>query len=288
MPSASPKFKFAIIFGIVIIALVLLVLFRQDTPAPIPTPDFSVHNIIGKSVEGRDIESYSFGNGSKHLTFVGGVHGGYEWNSVLLAYQFIDYFEQNNEAVPNDLKITIIPSLNPDGVYKATNKIGRFATTDISKDEKVLANARFNTNEVDLNRNFDCKWKPKSTWRSKEVSAGTSAFSEPESKSLQNFVLENTPDAVIFWHSQANAVYASECENGILPETLEIMDIYSKASGYKAIKTFDSYEVTGDAEGWLASIGIPAITVELKTHESVEWQQNLAGVNALIRNYTAR
>ena len=79
----------------------------------------------------------------------------------------------------------------------------------------------------------------------------------------------------------SNAVYASQCGGGILPETLDIMNIYAKAAGYPAVKVFDSYVTTGAAEDWLAKIGIPAVTVELKTHESVEWDKNLAGIKAL-------
>ena len=50
------------------------------------------------------------------------------------------------------------------------------------------------------------------------------------------------------------------------------MNAYAQASGYGAIKSFDSYEISGDVEGWLASINIPAITVT-KTHETVEWER---------------
>ncbi|MFZ2832253.1 MAG: hypothetical protein WAZ40_03815, partial [Minisyncoccia bacterium] len=78
------------------------------------------------------------------------------------------------------------------------------------------------------------------------------------------------------------------CEKGILPETLTLMDIYADASGYRPIKTFDAYAVTGAGEDWLASIRIPAITVELKTHETVEWDQNLAGINALLKYYESK
>ena len=63
------------------------------------------------------------------------------------------------------------------------------------------------------------------------------------------------------------------------------MKAYATAAGYPAVSSFDAYPVTGDAEGWLASINIPAITVELKTHETVEWEQNLAGVKALVSYY---
>lgn len=243
-----------------------------------------IYKVIGKSVEDRDIESYTYGNGDTHLLFVGGIHGGYEWNNVLLAYEFMDYLKENPNVIPANLKVSVIPSANPDGVFKIVGKEGRFALSEVPVNVDS-APGRFNANDVDLNRNFDCKWKPESTWRSQKVSAGSKVFSEPESQAIRDFVLENQPAAAIFWHSQANSVYASECKNGVLPETIEIMNAYAKASGYTPVKTFDSYEVTGDAEGWLASMGIPAITVELKTHETIEWQQNLRGVQALFDHY---
>lgn len=265
---------------------------RKDFPPPklnnLPRQLESLgikRDIIGKSVEGREIEAYIYGSGNTHLMFVGGMHGGYEWNSVLLAYKFIEYLNSNLNVIPKNMTISIIPNANPDGVFKVTGKTGGFQISDVSTNKQVLASGRFNSREVDLNRNFDCKWKPTSTWQSKTVSAGSSAFSEPEAQAIRNFVLENHPSAAIFWHSQSNAVYASECKNGILPETLDIMKAYSIASGYPGIKSFDAYEISGDAEGWLASINIPAITVELKTHETIEWEQNLAGVRALFTFY---
>jgi len=247
-----------------------------EAPAPVVN-----HWSVGLSVEGRSIEAYTYGTGSSHLLFVGGVHGGYEWNSVLLAYRFIDYLDEHPEFIPESMTLTVIPSANPDGLYTVTGKDGRFDLMDVATDKGVLASGRFNAHEVDLNRNFDCKWQPESTWQSRKVSAGDSSFSEPESRAIRDFVVKNNPVAVVFWHSQAGAVYASECEEGILPVTRDIMTAYAKASDYSAVDTFDSYAVTGDAEGWLASIGVPAITVELKTHETIEWEQNLAGINAL-------
>ena len=144
------------------------------------------------------------------------------------------------------------------------------------------SSGRFNAHRVDLNRNFDCKWAPTGTWKNKIVSAGSAPFSEPETRALRDYILKNKPVAVVFWHSQANAVYASECKNGILPETLSLMNTYASAAGYPAVKSFTAYEVHGDAEGWLASINIPAITVELKSHDSIEWERNLLGIKALL------
>jgi len=244
---------------------------------------------VGTSVEGREIEAYTHGATKKsarsNLLFIGGIHGGYEWNTVLLAYRFIDYLNASPQAIPLNTRITIIPSANPDGLYKVVGKEGRFVSTDIpaGTDESI---GRFNANGIDLNRNFACKWKSESSWRGKIVSAGASAFSEPEALAIKNIVEAQQPDAVVFWHSQGNAVYASECEDGILPETLAVMNTYAAASGYAPVPSFDAYEISGDAEGWLASMGIPAVTVELKTHQTVEWEQNLAGFNALLNYYS--
>lgn len=277
-----------VLLGVSVFALVSVV--NKKTPEPIAPitseTDKVKREVIGKSVEGRDIEAYTYGKGDTRLMFVGGIHGGYEWNSVLLAYQLIDYLQEKPTVIPKNLTISVIPSANPDGVYSVIGKEGRFTISDVPTEEQVSGTGRLNAHSVDLNRNFDCKWKPESMWRNKVVSAGSKAFSEPEAVAIRDFVLKYNPDAVIFWHSQANAVYASECKEGILPKTLDIMNAYAQASGYGAVKSFDEYEISGDADGWLASINIPAISVELKNHEIVEWERNLAGIQALFNYYT--
>lgn len=253
--------------------------------APTPTPT-STHQVIGTSVEARPIEAYTFGTGPTDLLFVGGIHGGYEWNSALLAHQMIDYLEQHEAVIPENVTVHIIPNLNPDGLYAATGLEGSFAAADIPNNNMhTSGNGRFNANEVDLNRNFDCKWAPESTWRGQPVSAGTNAFSEPEAQALRDYVASTSPDAAIFWHSKADNVYASECENGVLPETLTLMRTYAEAGDYGAVPVFDAYPITGDAEGWLASLGIPAVTVELGSRTSTEWEQNLAGTTAILDMY---
>lgn len=261
--------------------------WKSSTAGPEPVPEVQEgpqREVIGTSVEGRAIEAYTYGAGADTLAFVGGIHGGYEWNSVLLAYTLMDYLAGNPDAIPENLNVIVIPSANPDGLFDVVGKEGRFSLADV-KSEVPLGTGRFNANDVDLNRNFACNWKPNGTWRSHAVSAGTQAFSEPEARAIRDLALKKKPVAMIFYHSQANAVYASECTGGVLPETLAITNAYAQAAGYKAVEAFDAYEISGDAEGWLASVDIPAITVELSTHESVEWEQNLAGVKALLDFY---
>src|SRR4051812_29857720 len=118
-----------IILAVVCIVAVVLVKVLQKKPEPVITKPVEVstepkYEVIGTSVQGRHIESYTYGSGPTKLLFVGGTHGGYEWNSVLLAYQFMDYLKANPGSVPSNESITIIPSLNPDGDFKVIGKEG--------------------------------------------------------------------------------------------------------------------------------------------------------------------
>jgi len=260
--------------------------FVEVPEVPVEAPPVADRREIGNSVEGRGIEVVTFGSGDTQVLFVGGVHGGYEWNSSLLAYEMISHFEENPELIPEDIQVSIIPTLNPDGLALVTGVGGVFSAENITDPSVRVAEGRFNSNGVDLNRNFACKWAPESTWRGEVVSAGAEAFSEPETAALRDYITEAQPKAVAFWHSKANNVYASECEEGVLPETLTLMDTYADAGAYGKVESFDAYPITGDAEGWLASIGIPAVTVELETANSIEWARNLAGVEAVLQLYS--
>src|SRR3989442_705862 len=107
-------FRVVVLVALVLIALGagIFILFSHGGPqAPLATtppqmppptppvkqvePQTSVpkHAVLGTSVEGRAIDAYTYGNGTTRLLFVGGMHGGYEWNSVLLAYAFMDYLD---------------------------------------------------------------------------------------------------------------------------------------------------------------------------------------------------
>jgi hypothetical protein len=240
---------------------------------------------IGKSAGGNDIVAYHFGTGSKELMFVAGSHAGYSYNTSLLAFELVDWFEANPDKVPSDVKVTIIPVLNPDGLKEATGKTGRFSAADVSKDDKVKIAGRFNANNVDINRNFACEWQAAGTWQNQTVSGGTAAFSEPESKAIQNYVQAHSPVAVVTWYSAAGGVYSSECRNGVLPATLELTNLFAKASGYTPYAEFDYYEITGDMVNWLAGQNIPAISVLLTDRVQTEFSKNIAGVEAVLNQY---
>ena len=238
-------------------------------------------SIIGKSVEGRNITAYHYGGGDIEILFVGGIHGGYEWNTTLLAYEAMDYLEANLDVIPTNVKVTIIPVLNPDGLNKVVGTSARFELTDIPVLQDDTIAGRFNGNNVDLNRNFDCDWQSNGTWKNKSVSGGSEAFSEPESQAIKNYIENKKLQAVVIWYSAAGGVFSSNCHNGILTETRILTNVYADASGYPSYEEFDFYKITGDMANWLAKENIPAISILLTNHNDIEWDKNKAGMKAL-------
>ena len=265
------------------------------TLAPVPTavgnpavqnPIDLTKSVLGKSVEGRDIVAYHYGEGATELLFVGGIHGGYEWNTVLLAREAMNYFKANPNVIPKNIKVTIVPVLNPDGLIKVVGTMDQFTKADVSKSQEKVVSGRFNSNNVDLGRNFDCDWQASGKWQNKTVSGGSTVFSEPESIAFKKYIETAKPQAVVFWYSAVGGVFSSNCHNGILPETRTLTNTYAKASGYKAYEEFNFYEITGDVVNWLAKINIPAISVLLTTHEDVEWNNNWLGIEAVLKHYS--
>ena len=248
---------------------------QQNQPADQPI-------IIGYSVLGRALEVYTFGKGDNTLIFIGGHHGGYEWNTTVLAYEIIDYLQANPDVVPAAVTLYIIPAANPDGIYAVTGKTGRITARDVYVGETFPA--RFNAHGVDLNRNWDCDWSANAIWRDQPVSGGTAPFSEIENQVLRDFILQKEQvKAVVFWHSQAAIVSPGTCGQAYQP-SINIATVYARAADYP-MQEFSAYDITGDASNWLAKEGIASLSVELTTHETTDWERNREGVLALLALY---
>lgn len=271
----------------------------DDTPMPVE-PDGGIgdgaeslddlladepEQVIGQSADGTDITAYHYGEGDTELLFVGGTHGGYSGNTVLVAYELMDYLEDNPEVIPENVKVTVIPVLNPDGLEVVYGKTGRIAASDMPTDHSVTTPGRFNGDNVDLNRNFDCQWKAEGTWQSRTVSGGSAPFSEPEARAVRDYVESKDIAGAVVWYSAAGGVYSSSCNNGISTETKTLTNLYAQAAGYDAFDEFDSYEITGDMVNWFAKNDIPAISVLMTDHESSEWNKNVRGIDALLNYY---
>ncbi|MDO8620139.1 MAG: M14 family metallopeptidase [bacterium] len=254
-------------------------------------PVTKAETVIGTSVGGNKITAYHYVSAAPSITpdtellFIGGIHGGYEWNTALVAYEFMDYLKENPTVIPKNVKVTVIPVLNPDGLKKVVGTTGRFSPASVSPSAEVVVSGRFNANMVDLNRNFDCDWQTEGKWQTKTVSGGSKAFSESESQAVKQYVETAKPSAVVVWYSSAGGVFSSNCHNGVSAETKMLTKLFADASGYPAYESFNFYEITGDMVNWLAKNDIPAISVLLTNHTDTEWDKNQKGIEALLNYY---
>jgi hypothetical protein len=231
-------------------------------PTLTPFPDDRLIS-IGQSVEGQHIWAWQFGDGPRTIVLVGGIHGGYEGNTVVLSEMLINHFREHPEDVLPGIKLVIIPIANPDGLTRGDGLEGRF-----------------NANGVDLNRNWGCEWSETAYLHDVPVDPGPRPFSEPESLALRFYFVAEPPDAVIFYHSALGSIFLGSC-GGSEPGADWLGDLLADSTGYVYQTSFEYYEVSGDATNWLAERGIPAAIVELGTREYPEFDRNLSGVMAL-------
>jgi len=243
-------------------------------------------SVIGTTAAGRDIRAYTYGTGSNEILLIAGVHGGYSWNTALLSYELSEYVK-NIERELGDVRVTIIPTLNPDGLAKVVSSDGIFTASQVSSDTALLTESRFNARGVDLNRNFDCQWQATGQWQNRDVSGGSAPFSELEAQVLRDHVATHRPTAVIAYYSAAGGVYASECNAGVLSDTHALLNAYGAAAAYTQHAEFDYYEITGDMVNWFAKERIPAISVLLTNRTGTDRTKNIAGLQAVIDYYNA-
>lgn len=237
-----------------------------NTPAPARAQTIGTTLIIGYSGQGRPIEAVRFGNGSRKLVVVGDTHGGPEANTYVLTTQLIDYFQQHADQIPSDVRLYLVPTLNPDGLALGT---------------------RFNANGVDLNRNMntDLDTCAENDWRTTVHGAygliadtgGAYADSEDESRVIRDFLLD--ANGAIFIHSNAGLVFPAFCEHA---PSIAMGQLYAEGAGYLYNRYWPKYMITGGMHDWAGSLGIAAITPELVTGDDSEFAQNLAGLKAVL------
>jgi len=234
----------------------------SPSPTTLPTPEPPAENpiIIGYSVAGRPLEVYRYGRGPVSRMLVAGIHGGYEWNTINLARQLMDYVEQSPQVIPPGVTLYILPALNPDGEARAHGALGR-------------ANDR----AVDLNRNWpahwDGEWPRGGCWSQLDITAGAYAGSEPETRALLKFLTQNVVDTLINYHSAALGIFPGgsppDPDSARLAQALAAVSPYP----YPPIETGCLY--TGTLVDWTSARGTASVDLELSNHHDTDFEINL-------------
>ena len=242
----------------------------ETTATPFFLPDGTKPFAIGFSVEGRPLEVYTFGQGEIQDMIIGGIHGGYEWNTIALADQLIKYVNENPAVIPTDVKLYILPDLNPDGDARSHDEWGRV-----------------NANGVDLNRNFPIGWAP--TWNRSGcydlslTTSGRGPGSEPETRLVMNFIATHRLNALIDYHSAGLGIFPGgtpwDAASLRLAQALASVTTYP----FPPISTGCVY--SGTLPDYAVSEGVAAVDMELTNHQDTDLSMNLRVLNVLL-NFT--
>jgi len=205
-------------------------------------------------VQGRDLIVKCLGEGKKKVIIGGAIHGD-EQNTVAMVESLYQKFLLL--SIPADTSICFLPALNIDGVKN---------------------NTRRNANNVDLNRNWDTKnWITDAQGPTGIVpgSGGAFPFSEPETRSFADFLLQNQSSTetlvVLMYHSRyppnglVQPAYTIDSGNYIPhAQSATLAKYFASSIGSTFSVTYEGgYTITGEMINWCGEKGLTCFDVEL-------------------------
>jgi g-D-glutamyl-meso-diaminopimelate peptidase len=207
---------------------------------------------IGYSIFGQPIHALSIGGGRRGV-MVNASHHANEWITTLLLTRFVQ--EHANE-ISGDITLSLIPMVNPDGVYMLTNGW-------VKNDWK--ANAR----GVDLNANYPAGWE-----KAREIKkalgygqpgpkgyVGKYPLSEPESRAMAAFTQYMGFDLSISLHTQGEEIYW-RYGDFIPPGARDTAKRLAQAGGYLLEDAPDESSHAGYKDWFIQTFNKPGFTLE--------------------------
>jgi carboxypeptidase T len=235
--------------------------------------------IIGKTVEGRSISGLKISTVVKSspdefvpaILLVGGHHAR-EHLSTEVPLKIIENILEKSKTdiaiqkLINSREIYFIPMLNSDGMmYDIKWKFYKYWRKNRSVNTK--------TKGVDLNRNYSYQWGTggSSSKESSDTYKGPSAFSEPETKAIRDFVEANPNIRVLLsFHTFSELILYpwGHKFSGVGGKDQQVFQkmasTMSKWNGYKPQRSSDLYIASGDTCDWAyGDHGIFCFTFEL-------------------------
>lgn len=224
---------------------------------------------IWKTVLWQDIEVYKFWDWEETILYFWWIHGNEVW-TVKLMTRWINFLKNNENIIPKNKSVFVIPCLNRDSYKKALQNPNFFSGGNIGKT---------NANNVDLNRNFPTKnWSKTSklflSWKYYDVSWWDAPASEPEVKSLMSFIEKENISTTYIFHS---------CWGTVMGTFLESCDKkvqdYVEKSPYRIFTQKEWKNVIDGHKAWHSMTwweenNLDIVEIELKTRWWSEWKDN--------------
>ena len=240
-------------------------------------PDITDLYSIGTTYEDRDIWCLEISDNpgvdeGEPGVFLMGLHHAREWPTVEICLHICDQLTSkygSNQQITDlvdDLRIWIVPCVNPDGYYYCHDQ-----GHDWRKNRRYFP--EFGTYGVDLNRNYggSSNGDPDGAWGSvgqgsithdptDSVYCGPEPFSELETQAVRDIFLQNDIHAAISWHTHGELVmwawgytYSQAPDSSYLSQLGQ--DMAQEISGmyggtYNPQQAANLYPTTGDTTDW--------------------------------------
>ncbi len=269
------------------------VLEKMDTLAIQYPTLVSTKDSIGTTVEGRTIWSYKVSDNPNtdeeepKVLYTGLTHAR-EPLSMMNLFYFVEWLCENYSSDPvaefliDEREMHFIPMINPDGyVYNesiAPNGGG------MHRKNRLDTNCGDGYQRgVDLNRNYGHEWGADNSGSSPNPCSSTfrgdSAFSEPETQAVRDYILSHDFSNVLHYHSYSNVLIHS-WGDGSLPDEPDLTTIreigweMSRYNEYEVGTGFETigYGVNGDAVDWsYDDAGLISYTPEVGSYQDNFW-----------------
>ena len=261
-------------------------------------PNFvSEKDSIGTSFEGRTIWAFKLSDNpaidenEPEVLYTGLTHAR-EPLSMMNLFYFANWLceNYNNDLIANYLldnrEMWFIPIVNPDGYFynETIAPDGGGMHRKNRRSNPQNSNCNTGTQQgVDLNRNYGYNWGVNNSGSSgnpcSAVYRGSSAFSEPETEAVSNFILSREFNNALHYHSYSNLLIhswgdGSYPDEPYLTTLREIGNEMTHYNGYlvgTGIETV-GYTVNGDAVDWsYGNAGLLSYTPEIGSFVDNFW-----------------
>ncbi len=204
-----------------------------------------------RSVMGREIPVFIYGNDGPITLVIGGIHGD-EPGGVVLAEEFIHRLQSN--SIKNLVgRIVVIPRANPDG---------------------LIAGTRVNARGIDINRNFPTL-DFKQGHFTQSCNPGKQAGSEPETGAILQIVEVFRPRLILSFHTELGCVNY----DGPGAQIAQAMAVKNGLSVRKDL----GYATPGSLGTYFGvERNLPVITLEL-LNENNQWERHGRSILEAIR-----
>ena len=270
---------------------------QMDTLSMLYPSFVSEKDSIGTSFEGRTIWAFklsdnpSIDEDEPEVLFTGLTHAR-EPLSMMNLFYFANWIceNYNSDITANYLldnrEMWFIPIINPDG-YAYNESIspdGGGMHRKNRRSNPPNSSCNMGTQQgVDLNRNYGYNWGANNSGSSgnpcSAVYRGSSAFSEPETEAISNFILSREFSNVLHYHSYSNFLIHS-WGDGSFPDEPDLTTLreigkeMTRYNGYLVGTGTETvgYGVNGDAVDWsYGTAGLISYTPEVGSFSDNFW-----------------